>query len=50
MIEAVPKLSDAVIHHASHRLRTNVQFFAIEKIVQSMKTYQFIIYMIPDHK
>ena len=42
-----PKLSDVVTHYASHRLSTNVQFNAIEKNMQSIKTYPSIIYMIP---
>ena len=46
---AVPNSSDAVTQYASHRLLANVQFYAI-KNMQSMKTDQSIIYMIPDHK
>ena len=46
----VPKLSYAVSHYASHSLRAIVQYFAIEKIMQSMKTDPSIIYMVPDHK
>ena len=48
MISAVPKLSYAVSHYASHRLRSDVQFSAIEKIMQSMKTDPSIIYMVTD--
>ena len=47
MMAAVLKLSDEVTHYASHILRENVQFSAIEKIMKSMKTDQSFIYMIP---
>ena len=47
IMAAVPNLSDTATHHASHRLCSNVQFYAIEKIMQSMKTYPSIIYMVP---
>ena len=50
MITAVPKLSDAVTNYASHFLRENLQFSAIEKNMQTMKTDQSIVYMIPYHK
>ena len=50
MMDAVPNISYEVSHCTSHRLRTNVHFFAIEEIIQSMKTYLSIIYMIPYHK
>ena len=46
----MPKISDAVTHYSSHRIRANVQLSAKETIVQSIKTDQFIIYIIPDHK
>ena len=49
MISEVPKLSYAVSHYASHCLRANMQFSAIEKNIQSMKKYLSIIYMVPDH-
>ena len=45
-----PKLSYAVSHYASHRLRVNVQFSATEKNMQSMKTDPSITYMVPDQK
>ena len=48
MMAAAPKLSYAVSHYASHRLRSDVQFSAIEKIMQSMKTDPSIIYMVTD--
>ena len=32
MMDAVLKISYSVLHYASHRLRTNVQFSAIEKL------------------
>ena len=44
---AVPKLSYAFSYYASHCLRANVHFSAIEKIMQSMKTDLSIIYMVP---
>ena len=50
MMDAVPKLSDTVSHYASHRLCADVQFYAIEKNIQSKKTDPSIIYMVPDHK
>ena len=50
MMAEVPKLSYAVLHYASHLLSANVQFSAIEKIMQSIKTNPSIIYMVPDHK
>ena len=46
----VQKLSYAVSQYDSHRICANVQFSAIEKIMQSMKTDTSIIYMVPDHK
>ena len=46
----MPKLSYAVTHYASHRLHANLHFSAVEKIMQSMKTDPYIIYMVPDHK
>ena len=48
-MEAVPKLSNVVTHCASNFLRANVQFFAIEKNIQSIKTDPSIIYMVTDH-
>ena len=50
MMAAVHKLSNAVIHYASNILCANVQFYAIEKIMQSMETDPSIVYMVPDHK
>ena len=50
MMDAVPKLSDVVTHHAFHRIRANLQFSGIYKIMQSIKTDPSIIYMVPDHK
>ena len=50
VMDAVPKLSYAISHYASNCLCINVQFYDIEKIMQSMKTYPSIIYMVPDHK
>ena len=49
-MDAVTKLSYAVFHYCSHRLCANVQFTAVEKNVQAMRTYPSIIYMVPDHK
>ena len=49
MMDAVPNISDLATHFASHRLRANAQFSDIEKIMQSMKKYPFIIYMVPDN-
>ena len=49
-MDAVPNLSYAVSHYASHRLHSNVQFSAIENIMQSMKTNPSIIYMVTYHK
>ena len=34
---AIPTLSDAATHYASHRIHANMQFYAIEKNIQSMK-------------
>ena len=50
VMAAVSKLSYAVTRYASHRLHANVQFYAIEKIIQLMKTDQSVIYMILDHR
>ena len=50
MMSAVPKLSYVVSHYASHCLHANVQFSAIEKIMQSSKTDPSIIYMVPHHQ
>ena len=50
MTSSVPKLSNDVIHYASHRLRANSQFYAIDEIIQSMKTEPYIVYMVPYHK
>ena len=50
MMTMVLKISDVVTHYASHSLRANVQFYSIEKNMQSMKTDTFIIYMVPYHK
>ena len=50
IMDAVTKLSYAVSHYASHRLRSNVHFYAIEKYMQSMKTDPYIIHMVPDIK
>ena len=50
MMAAVTNLSYEVSQYASHRLHANVQFSAIENIMQSMKTDPSIIYMVPDHK
>ena len=50
LVSEVPKLSYAVSHYASHYLRANMQFSAIEIIMQSMKIDPYIIYMVPDHK
>ena len=50
MVAAVPKLSYAVSHYASHHLFSNVQFPDIEKIMQSMKIDPSIIYMVPYRK
>ena len=50
MMAAVPKLSYTFLHYASHRLRTNIQFSAIEKNIQSIKTDPSIIYMVPEYK
>ena len=50
MMAVVPKLSYAVSHYSSHSLHANVQFSTIEKIMQSMKTYPSIMYMVPYHK
>ena len=50
MMAEVPKISDAVTHYSSHRLHANVHFSAIETIIQSIKTYQSIIYIITEHK
>ena len=50
MMAAVPNLSHAISHFASHSLCANVKFYAIKKIMQSMKTYTSIIYMDPDHQ
>ena len=50
MMAAVPNLLDTITNYASHRLRSNVQFSAIEKNLQSMKIDPSIIYMVPDHK
>ena len=50
MMSLVPKLSDKVTHYPSKRLCSNVQFSAIEKTIQPMKTDPSIIYMVPDHK
>ena len=44
MLDAVPKLSDAVTHYASYRLRANMQCYAIEK-KESMIIDPSIIYM-----
>ena len=46
---AVPKLSYAVSHYASHLLCVNLDFSAIENFMQSMKTDPSIIYMVPDY-
>ena len=46
---AVTKVSNVVTHYASHFLRDNVQFSAIEKNMQSTKTDPSIVYMVPDH-
>ena len=50
MMDVVPKLSYAVSRYASYRLCANVQFSAIEIIMQSIKIDPSIIYMLPDHK
>ena len=50
MVVAVPKQSNAITHYALYLLRANVQFFAIETLIKSMKTDPSIIYMVPDHK
>ena len=50
MMAAMPKISYAVSHYDSHHLRSNVQFSAIETIMQSIKTEPSIIYLVPDHK
>ena len=47
---AVTKISNTITHYASHRICSNVQFSDIDKIMQSMKTYPSIVYMVPDHK
>ena len=49
-MDAVPKVSYTISHYDSHCLCVNVQFSAIEKIMQSMKTDPSIIHMVPDHK
>ena len=49
MADIVPKLSNDVIHYTSHRLRANSQFYAIDEIIQSMKTEPYIVYMVIDH-
>ena len=50
MMASVSNISYSVSHYASHCLRANVQFYAIEKNTQSTKTDPYIIYMVPDHK
>ena len=50
MMTMVLKISDVVTHYALHCLHANVQFYSIEKNMQSMKTDTFIIYMVPYHK
>ena len=50
VMDAVPKLSYVVSHYGSHCLHANVQFSAIEKIMQSSKTDPSIIYMVPHHQ
>ena len=50
MMAMVLNLSDVVTHYDSHCLHANVQFYSIEKIMQSMKTDSSIIYMVPYHK
>ena len=50
MMAAVPKLSNSVAYYASHRLCSNVQFYAIGTIMQSIKTDPSMVYMAPDHK
>ena len=50
IMAAVPKLSNSVAYYASHRLCSNVQFYAIETIMQSIKTDPSMVYMAPDHK
>ena len=49
-MDAVPKVSYTISHYDSHCLCVNVQFSAIEKIMQSMKIDPYIICMVPDHK
>ena len=50
MIYAVPKISNAFTHYASHTLCANVQFSDIETNMHSMKTDPPIVYMVPYHK
>ena len=50
MMASVNKISNAVTHYASHRLRVNVKFSAIEKNMQSTKTDPYIVYKVPYHK
>ena len=50
MKAAVPKLSKAVTHYASHHLCANVQFSKVDEIMQLIKTETSIIYMVPEYK
>ena len=47
IMDSVTNLSNTVTRYASHHLRTNVKFYAIEDIIQSMKTDPSIAYMVP---
>ena len=49
MMASVSKISNYVIHYASHHLGANVKFSAIEKNIQSMKIDPSIVYMVPYH-
>ena len=51
MMAAVPKLSYAVSHYSSRRLRVNVQFLAIEKLYNQLKqTHPSFIWFQPSNK
>ena len=50
MMESLPDFQKAVTNHASHRLRANIQFDAIKKIMNDLKEDTSTVLMILDHK
>ena len=50
MVESLPAFQKAVTNYASHRLRANIQFEAIKKIMNDLKNDTSTVLMIINHK